>query len=76
MKSALIYAITPAVRTFAQTLAGSLGALAVAQLSDFKGIGELAVVLLYGAVLSAIIAYFQNFAESLPDHDEVAPPEA
>ena len=66
MKAALIAAIKPAVRTFAQTLAGSLGALGVAEMGDFAYIPELAVILLYGAGIATLIAFLQNFAENLP----------
>lgn len=65
MKDALIFALKPAIRTFAQALAGGLATLTVATVSDFAALPQLAVVLLYGAVVAALIAYLQNFAEYL-----------
>ena len=67
MVKALKAAFTPAIRTLAQTLAGGLGALGVASVSDFKNVAGLATVLLWGAVLAALVAFFQNFAEALPE---------
>lgn len=66
MKEAFLGALKPAIRTFVQTLGGSLGALAVAQLSDFAQLGPLAILLLWGAVIAALIAFCQNFAERIP----------
>lgn len=65
MKDALIFALKPAIRTFAQALAGGLATLTVATVGDFAALPQLAVVLLYGAVVAALIAYLQNFAEQL-----------
>jgi FtsH-binding integral membrane protein len=67
MKKALIGALKPAIRTLAQTLAGSLGALAVAQVSDFRAIGSMAIVLVWGALIAFVVTYLQNFAEMLGD---------
>lgn len=65
MKDALIFALKPAIRTFAQALAGGLATLTVATVGDFAALPQLAAVLLYGAVVAALIAYLQNFAEYL-----------
>lgn len=65
MKDALVFALKPAIRTFAQALAGGLATLTVATVADFAALPQLALVLLYGAVVAALIAYLQNFAEQL-----------
>lgn len=65
MKDALKFALKPAIRTFAQALAGGLATLAVASVSDFEKLPSLASVMLYGAILAGAIAYCQNVAERL-----------
>lgn len=65
MKDALVFALKPAIRTLAQALAGGLATLTVASVGDFAALPELALVIVYGAVVAALVAYLQNFAEAL-----------
>jgi len=62
---ALKIGLKAGIRTLAQALAGSMGALAVAGIADFKNIPALAAVLGWSALIAALVAFFQNFAESL-----------
>lgn len=67
MKHDLRTAFKPAVRTFAQTLAGGLSALAVLSLSvdSLYAVAYGAGVAFLAAVLAALIAFLQNFAEAI-----------
>jgi hypothetical protein len=75
MKDALRIGFRAFIRTAAQSLAGGLAALGVASVADFANVPQLAIVLLWGAALSALAAGLMNFSESIPKDDVCIPVE-
>jgi hypothetical protein len=65
MKDALVFALKPAIRTLAQALAGGLATLTVASVGDFAALPQLALIVVYGALVAAAVAFLQNVAEQL-----------
>jgi len=69
VKKAMNIATLRAVRTFAQTMAGGLGAVSLAALTatDARLAGQTALLGLFSAIVAAAIAFFTNLAENLED---------
>jgi len=66
MKDAARIGLRAAIRTLAQTLAGGLAAVSVVSLGDAGVAANAALIAAIGACIAAVVAFLQNFAESLP----------
>jgi hypothetical protein len=67
MKDALRIGLKAAIRTFAQSMAGALSGVAILGIaqSDLVSAGTAIVVGCLGAVIAAVVAFLQNFAENV-----------
>jgi len=64
---ALKVGLRAGVRTLAQTLAGGMTALVVADIRGFEEVPEVALVIGFGALVAGLAAFLMNFAENLKD---------
>jgi ABC-type Fe3+-siderophore transport system permease subunit len=72
VKQAFVFASVAAIRTLAQSMAAGLGTITViaTQWPDFKYLGMVVSAIAVGAVLSGLLAFFQNLAEQLKKYQE------
>lgn len=68
MKDAVRIGLKAGIRTFAQSMAGALSGVAILGItqSDLVSAGTAVAVGCLGAIVAAVVAFLQNFAENIP----------